>query len=101
MSMEIYRNKEKKKIKILMEDGWFNNDPGDGLFGGYRYYFVLNNSDNNIYQPILKTVKEYFKNNNISWWKGTEPTGHTLSSQISCINHLFPLRNDKNAVLSL
>ncbi len=28
-------------------------------------------------------------------------TSHTLSSQVSCLNHLFLLRNDKQAVLSI
>jgi hypothetical protein len=29
------------------------------------------------------------------------PTGHTLSSQIACLNHLYPFRYDKDAVLSI
>ncbi len=39
--------------------------------------------------------------NNIAWWGGKKPTGHLLSSQIACINHLFAIRNDKDAVLEL
>ncbi|HWS29618.1 MAG TPA: hypothetical protein VN512_05815 [Clostridia bacterium] len=42
----------------------------------------------------------YFKENGITWWSG-ELTNHTLSSQVACLNHLFPLREDKNAVLSI
>ena len=26
---------------------------------------------------------------------------HTLSSQMACLNHLFPIRNDKNTVLKI
>lgn len=99
--MEVYRNHEKKKVAALIEKGWFNNDPGDGQFGGHTYNFVLKNSDNNFYKPILKDAKEYFKFNDILWWKGIEPTGHALSSQIACLNHLFHMRNDKEAVLAL
>jgi len=99
--MEKYRNKEKKKVLGLIDSGWFNGDPGNGYFGGRKYPFVLKCSDNNFYNTILKSAKDYFNKNNIAWWKGKEPTGHALSSQIACVNHLFPLRNDKEAVLSL
>ncbi len=48
----------------------------------------------------------YFKSgkeggNNISWWGGKTPTGNTLSSQIACLNHLFPIRHDEEAVLAI
>ena len=32
---------------------------------------------------------------------GKRPTGHMLSSQIACVNHLYPIRNDHEAVLSV
>jgi len=99
--METYKNQEKKRAVSLIEKGWFNNDPGDGIFVDHQHKHVLKNSDNNFYPPLLKDVKEYFKYNDIHWWRGTEPTGHTLSSQTACLNHLFFIRNDKEAVLSL
>ena len=99
--MEVYRNREKKKILTLIDKGWFNNDTGDGEFGGHNYKFIIKNSDNNFFPPILNDAKEYFKYNNIEWWKGNEPTGHTLSSQISCLNHLFFIRSDKEAVMAV
>jgi hypothetical protein len=99
--MEIFRNKEKEKVEALIKSGWFNSDPGNGDFDGHKYPFVLKYSDNNFYKPILTDAKNYFSKNGIGWWKGKEPTGHALSSQIACINHLFSLRNDKEAVLSL
>jgi hypothetical protein len=37
----------------------------------------------------------------ITWWGGKTPTGHILSSQIACVNHLFQLRNDKSAALTI
>jgi len=99
--MELYKNFEKKRIISLIEKGWFNNDPGDGRFVDHNHKYVLQNSDNNFYHPILKDVKDYFKYNEITWWKGFEPTGHTMSSQTSCLNHLFHIRNDKEAVLAI
>jgi len=99
--MEAYRNHEKKRIITLIEKGWFNNDPGNGLFVDHNHKYVLQNSDNNFFPPITRYVKDYFKYNEIHWWRGTEPTGHTLSAQTSCLNHLFPIRIDKEAVLAI
>jgi hypothetical protein len=99
--IEAFRKVEKKKAEELIRSGWFNGDTGNGNFSGHIYPFVLINGENNIYGKILNSVKNYFTENNIAWWKGKEPTGHALSSQIACINHLFPLRNDKEAVLAL
>jgi hypothetical protein len=62
----------------------------------------------NIYEPIRNDVLEYFVKNDISFWHTPRakepryrPTGHTLSSQVCCINHLFPIRHDENTVLSV
>jgi hypothetical protein len=44
---------------------------------------------------------EYFRKNKVSWWGGKIPTGHTLSSQIACINHLYPIRDDSDAALTI
>jgi hypothetical protein len=69
---------------------------------------ILLDGINNLYAPIQKNVVDYFVQNKIAFWhpKGAgelaqNPTGHILSSQICCINHLFPIRQDKDAVLSL
>ena len=97
--MAVFRNCEKEKIESLINAGWFNGDSGNGIFDGHKYHFILENSDNNFFPHIINDVKNYFDKNNIAWWKGKKPTGHALSSQISCLNHLYPLRNDKNAVL--
>ena len=63
--------------------------------------FVLQDGMHNLYGPIRQEVLKYFRDNKISWWNGAAPTGHTLSSQIACLNHLFAIRNDKDAVLAL
>ncbi|MDR2811034.1 MAG: hypothetical protein LBB84_10870 [Tannerellaceae bacterium] len=66
----------------------------------------LLNCRNNLINGIVQDVIDYFNKNEIAFWKtdvdeDKMPTGHTLSSQIACINHLFPLRNDKDAVLAI
>jgi len=59
----------------------------------------------NLYKKIRKDALLYFELNNIIWWKQHEdlyfPNGHTLSSQIHCLNHLFAIRSDHDAVLAI
>lgn len=90
--------RESERIKMME---WSN------AFLGKHRSFVLNDGKQNLYSDIVDEAVEYFEKNNISWWTcksigdidETKPTRHLLSSQISCINHLFPFRNDKEAVL--
>ena len=58
--MPVYRNEEEKKAVALIKGGWFNNDPGNGVLEGKNYGFVLKNSGNNFFPPILNEAKEYF-----------------------------------------
>ena len=79
----------------------FNGDKGNGYFMGKPRHFVLKDGMNNLYEPIRNDVLRYFKDNDISWWGGDKPSGHTLSSQIACLNHLFAIMSDKEAVLAM
>jgi hypothetical protein len=88
----------------------FQADKGGGKFGNIEYDFVLVDGKNNLFPSLLdendKNIKnntaiKYFSENNIAWWRGDEPTGHVLSSQVACLNHLYYLRYDKDAVLQL
>ena len=53
----------------------------------------------NLYPSIREAAIEYFRKNGIGWWKSHDainvPTGHMLSSQISCVNHLFPFMKEE------
>ncbi len=99
----IYQEQQREKaVKLILEaNKVFNGATGGKFFMRKERDFVLTDSNKNFYQPVKNEITEYFKRNNISWWGGKRPTGHTLSSQIACINHLFAIRNDKEAVLSL
>ena len=84
---------------------------------GFKYILDDSERDRNLYnwqdKNTVQRVKDYFKNNKIKWWncyfdapKGQEPDGqditrHLVSSQIACINHLFFIKHDKEAVLSI
>jgi hypothetical protein len=90
-----YIDRERQKA-IEIRDKIFR-DPGNGLFFGKEREFVLSEPELNLWEGIRKDTKEYFIKNGIAWWSGNgEPTGHLLSSQIACLNHLYPLRQRKD-----
>lgn len=96
-----FKVSEYKRVENLLKNSKvFYGDKGNGVYSKKNYPFILENNLNNLYEPIRKDVFDYFKNNDIAWWRG-KLTNHTLSSQVSCLNHLFPIRNDKDAVLSI
>ena len=93
----MYKDFEKKKNEYLIKSGFFNGDKGNGVFNGKKYPYVLEYYENNFYMPIYNKVIDYFSKNSISWWgeNKSKPSCHTLSSQISCLNHLFYIRKNR------
>lgn len=100
--MNYKKTQSDRQVKLLKDHPeLFNNDKGNGCYKNKNHDFVLSDGDNNLFKPIRKTVKQYFEDNNISWWGGSNPSGHMLSSQMACLNHLFFIRDNENAVLQL
>lgn len=112
-----YKIQEKERQFNCYNRGLFC---GAKIFGHWNFYDHFGNfikrvrsknilrpedSLNNLYSEIQWTTLFYFKHQNIAWWRENEdryfPSGHLLSSQIHCLNHLFALRNDKDAVLAI
>ena len=109
--MSKYQEKERTRAIALIENS--------ELFEGCKAGFVISRKGKeypkdeilldgykNLFEPILDNVVTYFQKNKISFWKiGGEPkgkpTGHVLSSQMACLNHLYPIRNDKDEVLKI
>lgn len=91
----------RRQMSLMSSSDLFDGDKGYGRFGHGNWPFVLECGAKNIYAPVRDAVMEYFRANGIAWWKGTEPSGHILSSQIACLNHLFAVRNDRKAVLDI
>lgn len=90
---------EKQKLKAISIRDRIFKDPGYGTFFGKQREFVLSDPALNLWEGIREDALDYFKENSIPWWSGNaEPTGHLLSSQIACVNHLFPLRQRKDCV---
>lgn len=90
-----------RQEELIRTSDIFSGDTGNGSYNRITRSFVLKNGVNNLYEPIREGVIKYFKDNHISWWRGNKPSGHTLSSQIACLNHLFAIMNDKEAVLAI
>lgn len=102
MVVSKYRDSQYGRQERLMQsEDIFSGDKGNGVFKGKARSFVLQNGMNNLYEPIRMEAIHYFKDNKISWWGGSRPAAHTLSSQIACLNHLFSIRKDKDAVLAM
>ena len=96
-----YKSSQYIRVQNLMQtSSIFNGDMGQGVFRKHSYPFILQDANNNLFAPSRLTIIDYFKQNKISWWNG-QLTNHPLSSQVSCLNHLFTIREDKQAVLSI
>ena len=97
-----YKDKQYERQESLIEQGViFDGVKGGGRFMGKPRSFVLKKVEKNLYAPIQAKVLKYFKENRIDWWRGKRPSGHTLSSQIACLNHLAPIMNNATAVLAI
>lgn len=98
--MSFKKEQHDRVAGLIARSNIFNDDAGGGVFRGKSYPFVLNDSSNNLFPPVKSEVLTYFEKNKVAWWNG-KMTGHTLSSQVACLNHLFPIREDRAAVLSI
>ena len=86
-----YREKERKRAIQIRES--LLKEPGMGIFREKKWEFVLLNPRYSLWAGIREDAIEYFNRNKINWWESQdEPTGHLLSSQIACLNHLYFLR---------
>jgi len=96
-----YREQERQKA-IKIRDALFR-DPGNGIFFGKKREFVLDKPILNLWKDIREDALQYFEKNGIPWWlgKNKEPTGHLLSSQIACVNHLYLLRRRKDLATAI
>src|SRR3954470_16121857 len=85
-----FRDREKQRL-VNLRDSIFN-DPGSGLFFGKAREFVLNDAALNLWEGVRQDALEYFKNNDISWWKGERGAHRTFA--------LFPDRVRESLVFS-
>src|SRR5262249_11070373 len=85
---------ERERQRLVQQREEMFKDAGLGIFLGRPREFVLSNPAGNLWEGIRADALHYFDESDIPWWKGDSggPTGHMLSSQIACVNHLYLLR---------
>jgi hypothetical protein len=94
--IEEQREKATKLRNILFKD------PGGGIFDNLPCEFVLQDQNLNIWEGIREDAIAYFHYNSICFWESiNKPSGHLLSSQIACINHLFFMRQRQEVVTAV
>ncbi len=100
MKPDFYYSEQEKQIKCLKNHR--SSIFSDAKTHNKDYILCQRDSKKNLYSGIREDAIQYFKQYNISWWKCENkpdvPSGHLVSSQIHCLNHLFALRKDKYAV---
>lgn len=108
-----YLTKQKENQLDLLHSGFFGKVEGYGCWWDSKtkswknYPQILTHQDSlaNLYAPIRQKALKYFEFNDIAWWRQDEdryfPSGHLLSSQNHCLNRLFALRADKDALLAI
>lgn len=107
MSSKFYYAERDRQQALLVSSAIFGHDGGNGLFSNGKHYpFVLSNGKNNLYEQIANEAKRYVEENEFKWWGELKsaphiPTGHLLSSQVACFNHLMLIRKCKESVLDL
>jgi hypothetical protein len=117
MSRRKYYYAERRKQEALYDNKFWGSTPNGGHWTIFEngqkikvvknlpYILHQNYSKENLYVDIREDACQYFEQNNISWWRQQEddysPTGHLVSSQIHCLNHLFAIRKDDNAIKQL
>lgn len=85
---------EDQRLKAVENRELLFRDPGGGSYKGLEREFVLEAARLNLWAGIREDAIAYFNKYNIPWWSGSgeNPSGHLLSSQVSCVNHLYPIR---------
>lgn len=106
-----------KQLALLQEPKFFENAKTGGLclitdektkqkfWKSSRKIIKIPENTKNLFRGIRQAALAYFELNDIEWWRQSEehyfPNGHVLSSQTHCLNHLFAIRADHDAVLKV
>lgn len=104
MNRKFYYQQREKQVSYY-NDHLKGKVMNQGNFRGKPREFVLQNGKDNLFDGIQSECLRYFDEKKISWWGENKtkhiPSGHLVSSQIHCLNHLFALRKDDVAVKAI
>jgi len=103
MKKETFKENLKLHQVSLLKDGFFCAHCGRQLRirnreKSYEHIIDKGSEEQNLFPKIREKVNTYFHDNKISFWGGETITPNTLSSQVSCLNHLFFIRDKHDAV---
>lgn len=105
MGKETFETKFKDyQARLIREEKVFEDAKGNrklksyGQLKTYKYILEEGKEDKNLFADIREKVKTYFEENNILFWGGKTVPSNTLSSQVSCLNHLFSICENEKAV---
>lgn len=77
----------------------------DGPYRGKprRFCLPVERADENLFGAIRAGALEYFKQNQIKWHdgRGSNPSNHLCSSQVQCVNFLYPFADEPEALRTL
>lgn len=77
----------------------------EGIFKGKPRPFCLppEYAEENLYPPIRQAAMAFFANHNVGWHQGQDgkPSNHLCSSQVACINFLFPFADKPEELANL
>ncbi len=97
-----YKDLQCQRVETLIhQTDVFDGDPGEDHKCIRKYDYMLRDGQNNLFKPYRAEMISYMANNGAAWWGGGGPPVNPLSSQAACLNHLFPFREDAEAVLAI
>ena len=105
--MGIFLEEEKRQQILFKEDSRYFTGAARqaGLYRGRPRQFCLplEDADENLFEEIRAGALEYFKRNQIKWHqgRGSSPSNHLCSSQVQCVNFLYPFADKPEALRTL
>lgn len=97
--------------QIILIDNYspvFDGAMNGGLAYGKHSPKILRQEDRekNLYNAIRGDAIRYFDDSNIQWWEMDSSSindvpAHVLSSQVHCLNHLFAIRKNEDAIKAI
>ena len=96
---------EKKRQALLKQTTNLFSSREDGTYRNAPRPFCIPQkfAEENLFKDIREGAMNYFSRHNISWHGGqnNKPSNHLCSSQVSCVNFLFPFVNHPAALIAL
>ena len=102
-----FLEKEKRHQELFKENSRYFTEAARqaGLYRGKPRPFSLplEHADENLFGEIRAGALEYFTQNQINWHdgRGLSPSNHLCSSQVQCVNFLYPFADKPEALRTL